>query len=734
MSEQDHDAGILALFQVEAAEHIALLNTELLVVERDPSLRADALRKVLRAAHSLKGTAAAAGLTRVEQWMHNWESCAQAVARGDAEPSAEVLDLLYQLLDAVEGEVQFACTGFRAEGAISPPGIATLRRTFGEELQLIDLASHAMPEPRAALDVGAPRPEDRGVLRVAAAKVDQLMAGVDELVQVKAGGSQLLAELAQLEAALQSLGRELQVRSRKQRAASGAAPGQHAADLPALQKQAEYSADLCSRIALGARHQSHVLSVLATRLQQDVRAVRMVPVRSLFAPFSRMVRDLARRQNKRAVLRIEGADTEVDRDLLEALRDPIMHLLRNAVAHGLEAPEVRARAGKPEEGLITLAISSGASGLDIRVSDDGGGIDGERIRAVLIKSQVMSHADAAALGDAELERFLFQPGFSTAAAVDAVSGRGVGLDVVREAVERCGGTVRLVNQHGHGVTFELRLPLSLTAMRVLVVRASHAVLAVPVNNIVRVVRIERSAVRQVDSGPAIELDGNAVPLRSLGAALGLDAPASPRERVPAVVVEAAGERCALTVDAIDGEQEFVILSLGEYLQHLPSVSGAAVLGTGEIVPTLNVAAIVREMVSGASSARVFAPESASRAERKRVLIVDDSITTRTLERSILEAVGYAVEVATDGQDALAKLRAQHFDLVLSDVQMPRMDGIELVTRLRSDQALRSLKVVLVSSLAADDDRKRGLTAGADAYIGKGEFRQELLLQTLGRLL
>ena len=734
MSEQDHDARILALFQVEAAEHIALLNTELLVVERDPSLREEALRTVLRAAHSLKGTAAAAGLTRIEKWMHNWESCAQVIARGALEPSSEVLDLLYQLLDAVEGEVQLTCTGVRAEGQVSPPSLATLRQAFGHELELFDVADRAASEPRPAPELSAPRTEDRGVLRVAAAKIDQLMAGVDELVQVKAGSSQLLTELAQLDTTLQSLCRELQVRSRKQRAAGAVARGQDTFYLSELQGQAEYCAELCSRLELATRTHTHVLSVLATRLQQDVRSVRMVPARSLFTPFSRMVRDLARRQSKRAVLRIEGGDTEVDRDLLEALRDPIMHLLRNAVAHGVESPEERARADKPEEGVITLAIGSGASGLDISVRDDGRGIDGERIRATLIKSRVVSREEAAALADTELERFLFQPGFSTAAAVDAVSGRGVGLDVVREAVERCGGTVRLTSQRGHGTTFILRLPLSLTAMRVLLVRAADTILAVPVNNIVRVVRIERSAVRQVDSGPAIELDGGAVALRGVCEALGIEATASPHERVPAVVVEAAGERCALTVDAIDGEQELVILSLGEYLQHLPSVSGAAVLGTGEIVPTLNVASIVRESVSRGRSARLFAPQSAERGERKRVLIVDDSITTRTLERSILEAVGYAVDVATDGQDALGKLRAQRFDLVLSDVQMPKMDGIELVTRLRGDQALRSLKVVLVSSLASDDDRKRGLTAGADAYIGKGEFRQELLLQTLERLL
>jgi CheY-like chemotaxis protein len=216
--------------------------------------------------------------------------------------------------------------------------------------------------------------------------------------------------------------------------------------------------------------------------------------------------------------------------------------------------------------------------------------------------------------------------------------------------------------------------------------------------------------------------------------LELGGTATALDRVPAIVVGSAAEQCTLTVDAIDGERELVVAGLGDYLRHNPSIAGASVLSGGEIVPVVNVASLVRRIASKPLAARVFEPRSDQQAPRKRVLIVDDSITTRTLEKSILEAVGYEVEVATDGQDALQKLRAKRFDLVLSDVQMPRMDGIELVTRLRGDDALRALKVVLVSSLAGDDDRKRGLHAGADAYIGKGEFRQELLLQTLERLL
>jgi two-component system chemotaxis sensor kinase CheA len=734
------DARILGLFQVEAAEHIAQLNADLLELERDATSRDEIVPRVLRSAHSLKGTAAAAGLSRVERLMHNWESCIQAVAR-DRELSPAAFDLLYRMLDFIEAEVHAAC-GVRVPHTPEAPTADEVRSVFGAGLELFELEPEAPTPAHAGGPAEPARAEDQSVLRVSVAKVDRLMAQVSELVQVKAASAQLGSELGRLNATLQAVSRDLQRAGVERRAAAPAlALASGARAMPRARSQRSDlhgrvadAVEQCARLSLSFRRQSYALDVVSTRLQSDVRSVRMVPAQSLFSTFSRMVRDLARRQGKHAVLRFVDAETEVDRDLLEALREPVMHLLRNAVAHGIEAPEARSAAGKPQEGTVTLAVASTAAGLEITVEDDGRGIDFERVRAVLVESGALSAAQAAELPLFELERYIFQPGFSTASTLDAVSGRGVGLDVVREAVERCGGTVRLSHRRGAGTAFALRLPLNLTTLRVLVVRVAGCLLAVPVNSVASVMRIEREAVRQVDSGPTIEFDGRPVPLTPLADVLGMQGQESELGRLPAVVVEAAGARCALSVDAIDGEQELVIMSLGDYLKHVPCVAGAAVVPGGQIVPALNVASLVRQVTSGPLQRRVFAPPREDSGRRKRVLIVDDSITTRTLEKSILEASGYAVEVATDGQDALVKLREQSFDLMLSDVQMPRMDGIELVNRVRADQGLHELKIVLVSSLSADTDRARGLGAGADAYIGKSEFRQDLLLQTLERLL
>jgi chemotaxis protein histidine kinase CheA len=424
----------------------------------------------------------------------------------------------------------------------------------------------------------------------------------------------------------------------------------------------------------------------------------------------------------------------MDRDLLEAVRDPVIHLLRNAVDHGIEPGDVRHAAGKPRQGRIAIRVEGHSGGLRLTVTDDGRGLDLEAIRRRSVELELFSRDAAAQLDAQDLQALVFRPGFSTARAVSEVSGRGVGLDIVRDRVEALGGTISLESSSGAGARFELRLPLSLSTMRMLIVRVAGEVFALPASTIERVIRLGRDDVTRVDIGDACDIDGSPVLVRPLESLIDAVGSAATSERRPAVVVRSANRRLALLVDAIEGEQELVVKPMPHQLGALRRVTGATVLGDGRIVPALSVADILRELESNTMTRDAFANRAEAMAVRKRILIVDDSITTRTLEKSVLEAVGYEVEVATDGVDALNRLERGRFDLVLSDVQMPRMDGIELVTRVRASEHHRALPMVLVSSLAGEDDRKRGLRAGADAYLDKGQFRQELLLETLERLL
>lgn len=734
------DPEILGLIQVEASEYLELMNAELLALEERGTTGNLDLQRALRAAHSLKGTAAATGLRVVEKHMHNWESCVQAIQRGETELDGHGFDLLFRLLDGVSSEVTAACTGTRPKLAQPVPSVRDLARVFGATLALEEVTApdggtrDVIDGPSSDELPGGRAVDDVQTIRVALSKVDRLMANVEELVQVKAGGPTRVHEIAHLNQLVESLAEALGKYAR--RTSNGRVSGESTRaevgleGLKALVAQADQAAQASARLFSSAKSHTRTLDTLATRLQDDIRCVRMVPLQAALGSLPRIVRDLGRKLHKRVVLEIHGGDNEMDRDLLEAIRDPLIHLLRNAVAHGVESPEVRRKAGKSETSRVILSVQTHAGGLLLEVRDDGAGVDLAKVKAQAIERRLLEGAGAAS--DREVLDLVFAPGLSTADTIDEISGRGVGLDAVREVVEGCGGRVGVESTPGRGTSFQLRLPLNLATLRMLLVRVGQEQFALPINSVVRILRIRPEQVRQVDAGFAIELDGKAIPVTRLDHVLRINAARSSDCR-HALVLTSGSDKVALLVDAILGEQELIMKGLGDHLRRVEKIAGATVLATGRIVPLLSVGDIVRQF--GATRSGQLFPEDTSRATlKRRILIVDDSITTRTLERSILEAVGYMVEVATDGEDALSKLSVASFDLMLSDVQMPRMDGIALVTRVKQTERTKNMPVVLVSSLDSDDDRRRGLEAGADAYLGKSDFRQELLLETLDRLI
>ncbi len=729
MTTPQHDPHILGLIQTEAAEHLEVMNSGLLALESSDAAQPGDLAEVLRAAHSLKGTSAAAGLVQVETLMHAFESCAVVLDRGEVTASPRAYDLLYRLLDGVECEVQAAVVGVRPGLEKPIPKAAELLEIFGVQLDLSQLEAQAeaeVSEPASAGEGGA-------TLRVTTAKVDRLMANVEELVQLRSAGPQRLESVRDLGHLLEEVRLvvgELRTKTRALRS-HGAESAVEAA-LEVLSGKVEEATAASDSMEASTRVQVKNLQALADRLQDDIRAVRMVPVQSAFGTMQRMVRDVGRKLGKRVSLEIEGGNVEIDRDLVEAVKDPVMHLLRNAVSHGVESPEERDAHGKSPAAIVRLRAEGHEGGFRLSVSDDGRGLDLKRVRARAVQMGLVAESDAASLSDRDVSTLIFAHGFSTAEVVDEVSGRGVGLDVVRKKVEGAGGSVALETNFGQGTCFTLSLPVSLSTVRLMLVQVARRLFAVPLATLVRIVRVDPKEVKKVDRGYALELDGRAVPIVRLGQLLGVDGSGSDTAR-HGLVINSGGERMALLVDAILGERELIMKGLGEHLVRVDMISGVTILASGEIVPVINVADVARSNASLAPH-DLFASERGEVRLQRRVLIVDDSITTRTLEKSILEAVGYVVEVATDGQDALEKLSRASFDIVLSDVQMPRMDGIELVSRFKRTEGLRDTPFVLMSSLDTEDDRRRGLEAGADAYLGKNEFRQELLLETLERLL
>jgi two-component system sensor histidine kinase and response regulator WspE len=475
---------------------------------------------------------------------------------------------------------------------------------------------------------------------------------------------------------------------------------------------------------------------LNTRLYREVIVSRMRPFSDGAGGFPRLVRDTARSLGKSARLDVIGPSTEVDRDILEKLEAPLTHLLRNAVDHGLELPEARAAAGKPAEGVIRVEVRHRAGMLSITVADDGAGIDVERIRKAVVERRHATAEMAGRMSETELLEFLFLPGFTTTSKVTEVSGRGVGLDVVRETVARVGGTVHVTTKPGKGTAFHLLLPITLSVVRAVLAEIAGEPYAFPHNRIDRLLRVPRTEVRSLENRQFITVDGRNVAL-VLAAQL-LDLPAEPpaADELLVVLLSDAAGAYGLIVEAFRGEQDLVVRPLDARLGKVANVSAAAILDDGSPVLIADAEDLIRSMdqfIRGGTLRRLDR-ETAPAAARKRVLVVDDSITVREVQRQVLKSNGYDVEVAVDGQDGWNRVRAGKFDLVISDVDMPRLGGLDFVRRIRDDDALRDVPVIIVSYKDRDEDRLKGLDAGANAYLTKSSFHDDTFLEAVAGLI
>ena len=478
-------------------------------------------------------------------------------------------------------------------------------------------------------------------------------------------------------------------------------------------------------------------SLVIDTLEQEVKRVRMLPLVTITAAFGRMVRDLAQAAGKEAVLEVIGGEVELDKRVLEQIKDPLMHLLRNAIDHGIETMDKRRAAGKPRIGMITLKAEQLGKDVIVSVSDDGAGLDIDAIRRVATRRGGASEVQA--LSEAEMAELIFNSGVSTSPIITDVSGRGVGLDVVRRNVEVLNGRISINWKPGLGSTFALILPLTLTSSRGLLVHVSDQPFAIPLNSIERILNLNPEEITPLGGHDTMRYDGRPLTLVRLSDVLALPRVAEGNGHLSVVVLAAAERRMAFAVDGLAGEQEVVIKGLGQQLARVGGIAGATVMGNGEVMLILNAADLIKLAMRGErrSILETMSAEASPDLGRAktRILVVDDSVTTRTLEKNILEAAGYAVQIATDGQEALNAIAAAGVpDLVISDIFMPRLDGFDLTKRIKGDARTASVPVILVTSLDSVEDKSRGIEAGADAYIVKSRFDQNNLLETIEQLI
>ena len=748
-------ARVLAVFATESLERVKTINRRLMTLERapDPSSGsgANAFSEILRELHTLKGSSATVHIGSVESLAHQLEALFGAVRDGARKLDAPVFDIAYRALDAVETAVGEAVRG-ESSGVDTDGWSETIRSAIEQGGSGTTSSSPTPPDPviEPAATPGGSGAED--TVRLAISKLDALMGSVGELHVARAGTEQhlsnaraMLKPLASIEAGW------LEAETRVKRLLGQPSAGEDADGLVLAPEPADVE-ELEALLAGGLERFRGALAQLADLLrvlesdgrrlaqvsddlQDDVRRARMLPVSMVFDAFPRLIRDLAVELGKRATLVVEGADTEVDRSVIEQIRAPLTHLLRNAIDHGLETPEERERAGKPPEGTITLGASQRGDTLLIEVRDDGAGIDPNRIRSHAVERRTLSQEAADATNDAEALRLIFRAGFSTRGVVTDLSGRGVGLDVVRDAIERLRGSVEVDSVIGEGTHFALQVPLSVATAQCVMVGVSGITFALPISNVSRILRLTKDQTERADGRLVASIDGEPVPISSVAETLGLEGVAEPVNGSPhpAVVLASGERRIVYVVDELIGTQTLVLKSLPQPLVRLRNISGAAVLGTGEVVGVLNAADLVRRddlagTWSTAFGGRVSNGEGGPDAPL--ILVVDDSSVTRTMVKGILELAGYRVQVAADGMQAWELLRSRPFDLLVSDVNMPEMSGFDLTEKVRSDRLLRHVPVILVTALDSLEDQARGADVGADAYITKGAFNDERLIDAV----
>lgn len=720
---------LMQTFQAEAVDYVQTINQSLLQMERAETgvQRQEQIQAALRAAHTLKGAARAVNLLTVEEITHQMESVLQSERDETNALTSDACDMLYTALDTIEQliagldvDIQPILTNLAV--LLNAPDSDT-----SESVPSAEVLTDDEPETRQ-ISAAAPI-ED--TIRVKTSKLDELMAQVGSLLAVRIGSEQRLQDSRNLQHRLQrwhKLWREIKLLLPQ---VHGTAAGQQLSEL--LYSYAMHMNDTqrtFDQFERGMRQDARRLDLALSTLQDNVRQARMVPFQTILLPLERAVRDAARVEQKQVELIVEGQEVELDKKVLEALKDPLLHLLRNAVSHGIEMSSKRAKTAKDSVGQIALRVTQRGNEVQIVVEDDGQGFDIEGLRN-------LQHLNGHHNGGSDTETsddaiaLAFMPGVSTATVITEISGRGIGLDVVRQHIESIRGRIHVTNRPGHGATITMIVPTSLAITRVLMVRSGEERYALPLLSIEKILKPGNISV--VSGKSLLEVDDAHVPLSVLGNVLERPVYTAQLSNQFAVILMVADKRIALLVDDIQTELELAVKPLSAPLVQVRNVMGTALLGNGEPVIILNPGDLIKSTFNHAYQTPIVNHQEETVKEVAiEVLVVDDSITTRTLEKNILEMAGYNVTTATNGREALKQLESRPFDIVISDVQMPYMDGIELVTTIRGHEKFQVMPVILVTSLESADDRQRGLSAGANAYIVKRGFNQEELLKTIQR--
>jgi two-component system chemotaxis sensor kinase CheA len=743
-----NDAELHEVYQFSSRERLQKLETGLLYLERHPDDIAT-LEELLREAHSLKGDSRSLGVESVETLTHQIEEILGNCKRKQIVLTPEVSDRLYQGLDAISELIREVATG-------QPSGIDTTL-ILSRLLEIIPLSSPQVVVPTSSpelvstsLEVSSPpvptiwtATQDLqssspdvdetyhiDTIRVSTRDLDALMTQAEELIVTKTSITQVATEIEEIA----NLWKEWKVTK-----TLGRSRNPSSSKLNSYQDRLE---ELLDSLRLSTQESSTRINTIAEELREKIRTLRLLPLSAVFQLFPRVVRDLAKQQAKEVELIVEGGETTADKSILEEIKDSLMHMIRNAIDHGIESPNEREILGKAPVAKIWLRAYQTANNIVIEIADDGRGLDLDKIKQTAIKRGVYQAEELAVMSLSQIQNLIFAPGFSTRTFITEISGRGIGLDVVRTNIERLKGDIQIESIPGRGCTFQIQLSTTLTTINVVLLEVQGVLHALSIEFLETTLLVSQNQIYMTEDRSFITMNDQEIPVADLDELLNLS---NSRAYNPAVdittkksrfqqciVLKVGEERAGFFVNQLLETQEVVIKPQSRILKRVRNVVGATILSTGDVCMILNASDLIKSLQK--QTIPVVSSKAKEPVRRKPViLLVEDSVPVRTQERRLLERAGYEVVIAVDGLDAYNKLKTCEFDAVLSDVEMPNLDGLSLTKRIRQLQEYKDLPIILVTTLDSDEDKKRAADAGANAYIIKGKFNQDVLLEILGRL-
>ncbi|NLM28916.1 MAG: response regulator [Methanomicrobiales archaeon] len=744
-TDEQFRARLLETFREEADEYLEAITRGLIDLEKT-GLTPDLVESVYRRIHSLKGASRAVNLREIESLCQNLETVFSLVKRGEYTPLVDDYDLFHETLAVIKALLQGERPGTPVAEIIRR--LRTLPDRKGPASDDPDRGDLHAPKTAGARETGSVL--DQGTVRVAAHRLDQLAAGADSLLTTQIFLSHRIRELeematrftlwqwshSQVFSDLNLIRRKAFGEERTMLPYDMVLPLQRVVEL--LEHNREFGTYLQHDLAAHLRAMEvdqAALKASISKISDLVHDAALLPASSMLAPFSVFVREVSRTSGKSVDFTIEGGEIEVDRRILDALKEPIMHLIRNSIDHGIEDPGTRVSRGKPPTGTLRIRVyPRSGSRVGFEVTDDGAGIDSSAIRRTAVEDGVITKEEDAALTDSEAIWLIFQSGLTTSQVVTDLSGRGLGLAIVEDTISRLGGQVTVSSTPGRGTTITFSVPVRKATLRGLLVRSGRQTYALPMQQVKRVLRVRPDSLVIARDRPTIRFAGETIEVVRLTDILNvpLSGPLPDETRpAPLVIIAYGAGQIACMVDEVLRVQEIVVRPLGSQLRSVRRIDGAVILGDGSVALVLD----PLELIQDAMLASRPAQNIPVRGEGGRILVVEDSVTSRILLQTILEEAGYQVESAVDGIDAFARLKQHEFDMVVSDVDMSRMNGFTLTEKIRAEgRQFAGIRVALVTSLDSPEDRERGRAVGADAYIVKSSFNTEDFLETVRRLM